>query len=287
MRRARRRWRPPLAVAGAALAATCLAACATSGAGRDAPSVLRSAHPVHPTATASVATGVGAHSRPEPGAAVGALFTGGLAQPHSCTATVVASARGDVVMTAAHCVSGTGTGLTFVPGYDAGATPFGVWAVTGAYAPTGWLAGADEDDDVAFLTVAPQSRGGAVVTVQQVTGAVTLESGVSDGERVTVIAYDDGIDDAPVRCTAPVRDTVDHPTIDCHGFVAGSSGSAWTLVRGGTTVAVGLIGGHQQGGCEEQTSYSPTLGPDVTAALAAAGRGDAPQTLPNPPDDGC
>lgn len=283
----RRRWRPTLASAGVALATTCLAACAASGGGGGAPSVARSAHPVHPTAAASIATGVGAHSRPEPGAAVGALFTSGLSQPHSCTATVVASTGGDVVMTAAHCVSGTGVGLTFVPGYDAGATPFGVWAVTGAYAPTGWLAGADEDDDVAFLTVAPRSRVGAVVTVQQVTGAVTLDSGIADGERVTVTAYDDGIDDAPVRCTAPVRDTAAHPTIDCHGFVAGSSGSAWTLVRGGTTVAVGLIGGHHQGGCEEQTSYSPTFGPDAAAALAAAGRGGASPTLPNPPDDGC
>src|SRR6516162_6297864 len=60
--------------------------------------------------------------------AVGALFTtsAGKLGRHFCTASVVNSPAGDLVITAAHCVSGT-SNVAFVPGYDRGATPYGVW----------------------------------------------------------------------------------------------------------------------------------------------------------------
>ena len=59
--------------------------------------------------------------------AVGALFTtsAGKLGRHFCTATVVNSPAGDLVITAAHCVSGT-SGVVFVPGYDNGTTPYGL-----------------------------------------------------------------------------------------------------------------------------------------------------------------
>ncbi len=53
-------------------------------------------------------------------AAVGALFTttGGRLASHFCTASVLDSPAGDLVMTAAHCLSGLAPSqFLFVPGY--------------------------------------------------------------------------------------------------------------------------------------------------------------------------
>ena len=71
--------------------------------------------------------------------AVGALFTtsAGKLGRHFCTASVVNSPDGDLVITAAHCVSGT-SGIVFVPGYDRGATPYGMWTVSKIYADQSW-----------------------------------------------------------------------------------------------------------------------------------------------------
>jgi hypothetical protein len=65
--------------------------------------------------------------------AVGALFTtsaGRLGQ-HFCTASVVDSPAGDLVITAAHCVAGTSGTIEFVPGTTAATSPTGVWTDQG------------------------------------------------------------------------------------------------------------------------------------------------------------
>ena len=50
-------------------------------------------------------------------AAVGPLFRDGLDNGHSCTASVVTSASGHVLLTAAHCISGSAVGWAFAPGW--------------------------------------------------------------------------------------------------------------------------------------------------------------------------
>jgi hypothetical protein len=61
------------------------------------------------------------------------------------------------VVPAAHCVSdGAGhwaTHWTFVPGYTDGREPYGSYPAQTYYVPARWSAGADEDDDVAFVVV--------------------------------------------------------------------------------------------------------------------------------------
>ena len=107
--------------------------------------------------------------------AVGALFTmskGKLGQ-HFCTASVVGSPEGDLVITAAHCVTGT-SGFVFVPGYDRGAAPYGTWSVTKVYVDQSWKSSSDPDDDVAFLRV---SQAGSIVPIEDVTGAEALQTG--------------------------------------------------------------------------------------------------------------
>ena len=76
---------------------------------------------------------------------------------YACSGSAVASQNQDVVMTAAHCVSdGAGhwaTHWTFVPGYTDGREPYGSYPAQTYYVPARWSAGADEDDDVAFVVV--------------------------------------------------------------------------------------------------------------------------------------
>lgn len=76
---------------------------------------------------------------------------------YSCSGSAVASKNQDVVLTAAHCVSdGAGhwaTHWTFVPGYTDGHEPYGSYPAQTYYVPAQWSAGADEDDDVAFVVV--------------------------------------------------------------------------------------------------------------------------------------
>lgn len=274
--------------AGVVVALPLLAACAAGASGRTAPTpspssrvpVHHSASPVTPPTTPATAATTG----PSAGSAVGALFTQGLDHPHGCTATVVDSHSGDVVMTAAHCISGHAAGVVFVPGYDAGVMPFGAWTVTGAFAPSGWDSDANEDEDVAFLTVASHGS----TTLEHVVGAVAVGASPQDGERVSITAYNAGSGDRPVRCTTRVHDAASEPTIFCGGFVAGSSGSAWVTTRAGRPTAIGIIGGLHQGGCVDWTSYSPPFDGTETALLTDIGRGrSVSDDLPTPPADGC
>ncbi|MBV9487089.1 MAG: signal peptide-containing protein, partial [Frankiaceae bacterium] len=58
---------------------------------------------------------------------------------HTCTASVVRSKHRDLIVTAAHCVrKGDGSGYTFVPGYNDGKTPYGVWRTVAAYGAAKW-----------------------------------------------------------------------------------------------------------------------------------------------------
>ena len=58
---------------------------------------------------------------------------------HICTASVLSSPTQDLIITAAHCVFGNGTGLAFVPGSVGGSAPYGRWTVTAAYVDPSWV----------------------------------------------------------------------------------------------------------------------------------------------------
>ena len=47
--------------------------------------------------------------------------------------------------------------MLFAPGYDSGATPYGVWTTTQAYVDPSWLSRQDPQHDYAILRVAQQS----------------------------------------------------------------------------------------------------------------------------------
>ncbi|MDQ2850299.1 MAG: trypsin-like serine protease [Actinomycetota bacterium] len=214
---------------------------------------------------------------------VAALFDGSSqTSDHTCTASVVSSTAGDLLITAAHCVTGTGngTGTTVAPGYNAGATPYGVWSVTGVFVDSAWKTSQPDSDDFAILRVAPKVVNGTTRELQDVTGANTLADTPSHTlgptTLVTVQGFNTGINDHAISCTNRLQFTGGEPTFGCGGYVDGSSGSPWIVVGSdGLPRVTGVIGGLNQGGCTSQTSYSPSFGAAVHNLLARAEQPDA------------
>jgi V8-like Glu-specific endopeptidase len=197
--------------------------------------------------------------------AVGALFNG---SDHFCSASVVHSASGDLVLTAAHCVnagSGSGyrTGLSFAPGYHDGVEPYGLWTVTSAVVANGWSTSADPDLDFAFLTV---SQDGNPSTVESLTGANQLGVDRGFANQVTLTGYPDTTN-SPVVCrNATTQSDAYQQRIACAGFPDGTSGGPWVIGADPATgqgTVVGVIGGYELGGDSPDVSYSPYFDDDI------------------------
>ena len=219
---------------------------------------------------------------------VGPLFASGTAQ-HGCTASVLASTTRNLIVTAAHCIQGTAAGMQFAPGYDRGATPYGVWTVTRAYVDPAWISSQDPDHDYAILRVANKRSHHRPTGVEDRTGGAVLGTAPSDGTSITDVAYNSGIDDRPISCTTATHQTPAGPSFDCHGYIGGSSGSPWLSgdPDGDGTAVLGVIGGLNHGGCYEYTSYSSPFDVAVFALLQRAEQGAAPDVVPAPSKNGC
>lgn len=205
---------------------------------------------------------------------VAAMFVAGLDEDHSCTASVVASTTRDLLITAAHCISGDGSEIRIAPGYDSGNTPYGVWNVTAVFVDPAWQSRQAAAHDVAILRVSSAVVNGASRTLQDVTGANTLASTASPPTAVTVQGFNAGQDDRAISCTTALRlSRGGNPTFRCDGYVGGTSGSPW-LIKGadGKSQVTGVIGGLNEGGCMEQTSFSPVFDASITRLLARAER---------------
>ncbi len=245
------------------------------------------------SAAASPPTGAGAVPPGTPVAhpsagnrTVGPLFPPGSAV-HTCTASVVDSPVGDLLITATHCVIGSPKGYTFAPGYHDGVEPYGSWTVVGAYVDPEWTEHRAPELDVAFLRVAPHRVDGHVREIQGVTGGNRLGSAPSKRQEVTVPAYAIGRDDDPVTCTARVSYRGIYPAFGCNPYVDGTSGAPWLVDTKHGWDVVGVIGGLHQGGCYPWTSYTAPFGPDTARTYAGAARGAETPALPPPESDGC
>jgi V8-like Glu-specific endopeptidase len=193
-------------------------------------------------------------------AAVGALFTssGGKLGAHFCTASVVSSPAGNLLITAAHCVQGKSLspagGIVFAPGYHDGTFPYGTWAITTIYVDTAWAKTQDPNDDVAFLVAGPPGT-----DLQRQTGAETLMVG-QPAQVAEVIGYPEGTNE-PITCTAPARNFDSHQLVfDCDNYTNGTSGGPFLVhvsQRTGDGWVIGVIGGYEEGGDTPDVSYSP------------------------------
>jgi V8-like Glu-specific endopeptidase len=249
--------------------------------------VLRSA--VMTTALAAAATVLGVTlnssagttsvSKPatEQTAPIGALFTttaDGKLGSHFCSASVVDSPSGNLILTAAHCMAESHPGsVVFVPGYADGKAPFGVWTVTKIIEDQHWQSTADPDDDFAFLVV---GRAGSKATVQELVGAEALGIGEPANQRVTVTGYPSALSTAITCANTAVAFSATQLQFDCAGFADGTSGGPFltNVVGTGPGVVVGVIGGYEQGGATSSVSYAARFGPSMASlyqlAVAAA-----------------
>ncbi|MEV6399879.1 trypsin-like serine protease [Streptomyces sp. NPDC051907] len=161
---------------------------------------------------------------------------------HFCTASVVASPKGNVVATAAHCLQEAGGDardeddvLEFAPGFTGegqGTFPYGRWKVRAVQLDDRWKDDADDADtaDYAFLTLEPDAEGRQA---QQVVGGAAADWSSSPERRVTVVAYpnaEHNPGNRPIACTTETHEDPELPRMlrmECGGFWSGTSGAPW------------------------------------------------------------
>jgi V8-like Glu-specific endopeptidase len=210
---------------------------------------------------------------------VGALFTtngSGELENHFCTASVVDSPAGDLLVTAAHCMRNrTASQIAFVPEYADGRHPLGVWRVSRIIMDQDWTATSDADDDFAFLVVHPHGK----VPLQQLTGGEAIGIGVPAGKTVEVAGYPDDLNQLVTCQNTALAFNPTQYQFDCGGFTDGTSGSpllASVSPLSGIDTVIGVIGGYEQGGDTPSVSYAARFGESLSAlykqALAEAGR---------------
>ncbi|WP_298990484.1 serine protease [uncultured Pseudokineococcus sp.] len=105
-----------------------------------------------------------------------------------CSASSVAADNLSAVLTAGHCVHGEGeyaTNFVFVPGYDEGAAPHGVWTARALVTTPQYEASEDLDFDVAFAVLSPV----AGRPLADVVGAQGIAFGQPRGERTHAFGY--------------------------------------------------------------------------------------------------
>jgi V8-like Glu-specific endopeptidase len=208
---------------------------------------------------------------------VGALFGSDRSGAHFCTASVVDSPAGNVLITAAHCINpGTGgasrSNIVFIPDYVNGRSPHGVWTPERFVMDPRWVNGADPNLDVAFIVLQP--LGGK--HIQDVVGGNRIVFNVGFRHVVRVTGYPDSAT-APIACVNWTSQQSQHQLkFACADFTGGTSGSPWItgfnpLTRTGTIV--GVIGGYQQGGDTPELSYSSYLDGDIEKLYAQATSG--------------
>jgi V8-like Glu-specific endopeptidase len=191
--------------------------------------------------------------------AVGALFTtdsSGQLRNHFCTASIVNDPTQNLVITAAHCIRGeTLARLAFVPGYDDGRTPFGVWQVDRAFVDRAWESSADPDDDFAFLIVGQRSGR----RLSNVASGERLGIDEPSAQPLRAIAYPAG-ENAPISCeNVGIVFSASQLQFNCGGFAGGSSGGPLLVAENLSTssaTVIGVIGGYQLGGDLSDISYA-------------------------------
>jgi hypothetical protein len=235
----------------------------------------------HETSQPPTATKMSAAPVP-PDARVGALFLGG-GDLHTCTAGVLDSKGGDLILTAAHCVA-EDIDTTFVAGFNDSADPADMWRVDAVYLDPRWVQNQDPLADFAILRVA-RDGGGTVEAAAG--GGLTIGTTPRPGTEVTVTGYGLGVGGGPIGCkTATELAPGGFPSLPCGGLVDGTSGAPWTTEPAGSIVS-GLIGGLDGGGCDENISYSPPFDDGVVALLARAEAGGPADAAPAVFDDDC
>jgi len=206
---------------------------------------------------------------------VGALFSGSVTGSHYCTASVVDSPAGDIIVAAAHCLTaGPDSSNVFVPAYRDGSAPYGVWHLEDVIESSAWTNDQDPDDDVAFAVVSPLNGR----SLESVVGSYTLDTDGVSSTQVQLTGYPEDSNE-PISCSGDSSGySATQLEVYCTNYTSGTSGSGWIAdydPTTGTGSLVGVIGGYEAGGDTPDVSYSPLFGSDVRAlydqAIGVAG----------------
>ncbi|MCW2514521.1 MAG: Trypsin [Mycobacterium sp.] len=215
----------------------------------------------------------------DPDPRIGAIFLGGQSL-HTCTGSVLHSTTGDLILTAAHCMA-DGIDASFVPAFTESAEPQDFWHIDAVYLDPRWVS---TQDPMADFAVARVSRPGSGTVEPAVGGGLTLGSAPKVGTDVVVTGYALGEGGAPIGCAAHMA-ALEHgyPSIRCGGLVDGTSGAPWLS---GSTV-VGVTGGLEGGGCQENVSYAPPFDDAIKQLVARAEAGGPADDAPTAFEDAC
>jgi V8-like Glu-specific endopeptidase len=216
--------------------------------------------------------------------AVGRVFFSLGGKDYSCSGSSVDSADGSTVLTAAHCVvspDGYATRWVFVPGYDNGTTPYGVFVADHLAVLSGYLrpgAPVDEGRDVAMVNVA---RNAAGQTLEAAVGGLPLDFAARPDAAPTGTVRSFGYPAATpydgghlISCSAAVVTDVrvpgqhDNVGMSCD-MTGGASGGPW-LADVDPSTGLGRIVSLSSFGYADDpgTIYGPVLGPPAAAMFA-------------------
>ncbi|MFI7103891.1 trypsin-like serine peptidase [Streptomyces sp. NPDC050161] len=221
-----------------------------------------------PAATAPASDGSAyTPRRTEENARIGTVFEKDDSGDHFCTASVVQSPGRNMLVTAAHCAFDSDAGkpvddLVFAPDYRDGDEPTGLWKVKKVVVDTRWAKSNDPDLDVAFLTL----NGKDGKQIQDVLGGNTLGIDRGFDNEVKITGYPSSRD-TPISCqnrTTKFSNT--QMRVHCTDFAGGTSGSPWLAdydPRSQTGTVIGVLGGHQGGGDEDDISYAAYFDDDI------------------------
>ncbi|WEB43602.1 hypothetical protein MOV08_32885 [Streptomyces yunnanensis] len=221
-----------------------------------------------PSATATAQDGTAyTPRRTEENARIGTVFEKDDHGAHFCTASVVQSPGRNMLITAAHCAFDADAGkpvsdLVFAPGYRNGDEPTGLWKVNTVTVDDRWAKSQDEDLDVAFLILDPKDG----KNIQDVLGGNSLGIDRGFNNDVKITGYPTSRD-TPISCqnrTTKFSNT--QLRIQCTGFEGGTSGSPWLAdydPKSHTGTVIGVLGGHEGGGDEDDVSYAAYFDNDI------------------------
>ncbi|KUL45875.1 hypothetical protein ADL22_11950 [Streptomyces sp. NRRL F-4489] len=205
--------------------------------------------------------------RTEENARIGAVFEKDDRGAHFCTASVVQSRGRNMLVTAAHCAFDADSGkpvddLVFAPDYRNGDEPTGLWKVNKVVVDDRWAKSQDEDLDVAFLIL--DAKEGK--QIQDVLGGNSIGIDRGFDNEVKITGYPTSRD-TPISCQNRTTKFSDNQMrIQCTDFEGGTSGSPWLAdydPKSHTGTVIGVLGGHEGGGDQDDISYASYFDEDV------------------------
>lgn len=210
---------------------------------------------------------------------------------HSCSGSVLSSASGTIVISAAHCWYGVNAqSVVFVPQFSwvdgVPQTPYGVWDLYGntIYIDERYTSNSEDSIayDVAIASIAPNV---ANQTIEEVTGGLELVLNADTNQsEVEIVGYPASDSDNqtytaayPRHCrnstSTYVEGGVNFLEISCTGMASGISGGPWLVPNKDRSSwsMIGITGGGKDGGgYTDDESVGVPMMDYVTALIAQA-----------------